>query len=446
MESESESISLVVSERLSLAGPDSRQKLNPETSVRDFDSLNNLMLAESDADSMFNEGRESESTSENIAKAREDPCAMALSAMKKHFQCSDANMNTMHSKLRFKAEFEKHRSIMNNNIKESTMETERNFKMNSKKSIWKSFIALCVGLLFAFTSFMPLRNIQTSLYPSRHLGNISLACMYFSFAVGCLFSPWITQTCRPKCIIAFALLGHVIYCAANIYPTFYTLIPGSCFFGFYHAPLWTTQELMIASYAAGYTAVTHIHIDKAIHLFQSVFLVFCHAAQIFGNLLESVILQMGDKPEKPVNISLEEADLERDLYEKEIKITNITEEEQDDFKRVVWIGPFTYNIQTSHKYEQDEPNYEDIMKYVFISFAALGLTIICLYWNKPDIIVHKKKSTLCQRLKGVAYYLPSGTFLSLSLLILFSGMQQAIVIGKVTLVCISGIARGFIIF
>lgn len=435
MDSESESISLVVSERLTRS--DSRQKSSGHDSSRDFDSLNNLMLPESDAESIFNEREKDRDTyrvaSETPERTRDDACIMALSAMRKHFQCSDANMNTIHSKLMFKAELEKHRSMVSKNIKEGTMESERNFKLNSKKSIWRSFIALCVGLLFAFTSFMPLRNIQTSLYPNNCLGNISLACMYFSFAVGCLVSPWITQTARPKCIIAFALLGHVIYCAANIYPTFYTLIPGSCFFGFNHAPLWTTQELMIASYAASYTAVTHIHIDKAIHLFQSVFLVFCHAAQVFGNLVESAILQMGDSAETQVNLTKEETKLEQDLYDKQIVVTNISNN-MDDFKRVVWMGPFSYNIHPKSMYNHDTPDYEDIVKYVFISFATLGLTIICLYWNKPDIIVQKRKSSLGQRLKWVLLYLPSGTFMSLFLLILFSGMQQAVVIGKVTVV------------
>ena len=435
MDSESESISLVVSERLSC--PDSRQKRSHESTARDFDSLNNLMITESDAESMFNEGRSGiemhDGMRDDSCRSRDDPCGVALTAMRKHFHCADANMNNVNQKFRFKAEMEKHKSIMKNNVRDGNIETERNFKLSSKKSIWKSFIALCVGLLFAFSSFMPLRNIQTSLYPTHNLGNVALACMYFSFAIGCLISPWITQTYRPKCIIACALIGHVVFCAANIYPTFYTLLPSSCFFGFFHAPLWTTQELLIASYAASYTAVTHIHIDKAIHLFQSVFLVFCHAAQVFGNLLESLVLQMGDTDENPVNITDEEAALEKDLYEKEVKITNVTEE-HDDFKRVVWMGPFTYNVHSSKGYTANEPNYEDIIKYVFISFAVLALTIICLYWCKPDIIVQKKKSSFCQRLKGVLNYLPTGTFLALFLLILFSGMQQAIVIGKVSMV------------
>ena len=155
---------------------------------------------------------------------------------------------------------------------------------------------------------MPLRNIQTSLYPVRNLGNISLACMYFAFAIGCIFSSHITQNARPKGIILVALFGHVMYCAANVYPSMYTLIPAACFFGFFHAPLWAAQEIILASYGASYSTIAKINIDKAIQQFQGVFLVFCHAAQVFGNLLESAILHCGDYNNEAMNLSNHESD------------------------------------------------------------------------------------------------------------------------------------------
>lgn len=327
----------------------------------------------------------------------------------------------------FKAELDRHRSLVNTGMHDGSRDTEQNYKVNSKKSTWRSFISLCIGLMFAFISFMPLRNIQTSLYPMKHLGNISLASMYICFAIGCLCSSYITQNARPKTIILVAMFGHVMYCAANVYPSIYTLVLTASFFGFFHAPLWSAQEIILASYGASYSAIARISIDKAIAQFQCVFLVFCHAAQVFGNLLESTILQCADYNNTPTNMSIYESE----PYFNGIRIDNITEK-KEKIKQLVWIGPFGYEIQPDISFPGDKTNYENVVKFVFISFAVIGMAVICLFLNKPDIIIYKKKIFFWDRMKDIARFLPTGTFLSLFLLMLFSGMQQAVVIGIVT--------------
>lgn len=399
---------------------------------RDYDSLNNLVILESDTESMFNDtknelfSKDKDTDNASVLTKASDGCEFAECSYTE--SCGRKN----NSKVMFKAELDNHTSLVRRGLKDGSRRTEEKYKFSSKKSIWRSFIALCFGLMFAFISFMPLRNIQTSLYPIHSLGNLCLACMYSCFAIGCLFSSWITQNARPKGIILVALFGHVLFCGVNIYPKFYTLIPAACFFGFIHAPLWSTQELMIASFGASYTAVSKLDIDKAIQQFQSVFLVFCHAAQVLGNLMESAILDCGDQRNRPMNISIYHTSFDEFLFSKEINITNITEYKADTTKQLIWIGPFGYPIQSEMNFPNDKINYENIMKYVFLSCAALGMAIIGLCLNRPDIIVHKKKATLSVRMKEIAGFLPTGTCLSLFLLMLFSGMQQAVVIGNVT--------------
>jgi hypothetical protein len=398
-------------------------KSSQEMKVSDFDSLNNLIFLESDTDSLLYE--------ERIGLKEEYPddseSVLTKTSTDILCQCLDTNGNSINTKVMFKVELDRHRSFVRKGMRDGSMESEENHKMNSKKAIWRSFISLCIGLMFAFISFMPLRNIQTSLYPMNKLGNSSLACMYFSFAIGCLFSTYITQNVRPKGIILTALFGHVLYCAANVYPSMYTLIPGACFFGFFHAPLWTAQEIILASYGASYSAIAKINMDKAIQQFQGVFLVFCHAAQVFGNLLESAILHCGDYNNRPFNDSMRTSE----VLDGQIKIDNITERE-NNAKQMVWIGPFGYQIHAEVNFPGDKTNYENVIKFVFISFAVIGMTVICLFLNKPDIIINKKKTLFCDRMKELARFIPTGTFLSLFLLMLFSGMQQAVVIGNVT--------------
>lgn len=378
---------------------------------RDYDSLNNFMFCDSDTESILPNGNAEENSKREVRAV------------------SPAFSNASSKKLRFKDELSKHKSMIKRDLDEGTRNTETNYKQISKKSIWRSFISLCVGLLFAFMSFMPLRNIQTSLYPKNHLANVSLASMYFCFAIGCVLSSWITQNARPKGMILVAMFGHVMYAAANIYPSMYTLIPSSCFFGFFHAPMWSTQELLIASYGASYTAITRIGLDKSIQQFQGVFLVFCHAAQILGNLLESSILHCGDINNKPINVSLFHSAEEYDRYNNHLKIENYTETK---VKELVWIGPFGYRIHPDMNYPYDKINYENVIKFVFLALAAIGMTTVCLFLNKPDIIIQKRKARLTEKLGEVGDFMKTGLFYALFLLMLFSGMQQAVVICNVT--------------
>ncbi|WAR13620.1 UN93L-like protein [Mya arenaria] len=420
---QSESINLVAADNANQSENDGKSK---EINCNDYDSLNNLIFLESDADSFYNDGKvDVRYSDEYKTPGNRSNGILSLHGSRRSVYQSDENSNSLSSRLSFQKELRKHRFIVNKGLQEGSRDTETSFKMNSKKSIWRSFISLCTGLMFAFMSFMPLRNIQTSLYPMKQLGNLSLAAMYISFAVGCLFSNWITQNARPKGIILIAVFGHVVYCAANVYPSLYSLLPASCFFGFFHAPLWTTQELMIASYGASYTAISQVHIDKAVHQFQSVFLVFCHAAQVLGNLVESAVLHCGDTDPQPVNMTMYMSRLENDIYEG-IEITNISHEVYSP-KQLVWMGPFGYKLQPDVGLTSgDKPNFENILKFVFISFAVMGMTIICLFLNKPDIIIHKRKTSLCEKLRNVRRFMTTGTFFSLFPLMLFSGMQQAI--------------------
>ena len=404
MDEDSESVKLVTSHYA--------HRKEKARGKRDYDSLNNFMFCDSDSESILPYG------------------INELSGDKELRVMSPAFSENSSKKIRFKDELNKHRSIMKRELDDGTYNADTNYKQISKKSIWRSFLSLCIGLLFAFMSFMPLRNIQTSLYPRNHLANVSLASMYFCFALGCLLSSWITQNARPKGMILVALFGHVMYAAANIYPSMYTLIPSSCFFGFFHAPMWSTQELLIASYGASYTAITRIGLDKSIQQFQGVFLVFCHAAQIFGNLLESTILHCGDFNDiKPINVSLYHSAQEYDRYQNHLKINNFTERK---VKELVWIGPFGYRIHPDMNYPYDKINYENVIKFVFLALAAIGMTTVCLFLNKPDIIIQKRKARLSEKLSEVGGFFKTGLFFALFLLMLFSGMQQAVVICNVT--------------
>lgn len=322
--------------------------------------------------------------------------------------------------VRFRDELTKHKFLRDRDIQTARISTRPTHTTSSRRSIWKNFVTLCMGLMFCFMSFLPLRNLQSSLYSSNHLGNIALFAMYISFVVGSVLSTWISQNIKPKGILLVAVACHILYAGANLYPSFYSLITTSVIVGFVQAPMWSVQELLLASYGATYTALTGLCIEKAIQQFQSVFVIFCHAAQIFGNLLQSAILQheSTDNDLKATqNASLDSS-------------ANISQH-TTDIENWIWLGPFGYRIER-RTYSYWKPDCVEILKFVYLALAGIAMTIIAVSFYKPDIIIQRKKLTFRERMLDVLSFFKTKAFFTLGLLMVFTGMQQAVVISDVT--------------
>lgn len=285
--------------------------------------------------------------------------------------------------------------------------------LQSRRSIWKNFLSLCAGLMLAFMSFLPLRNIQSSIYPVDHLGTICLSSMYASFIMGCSVSPWLVQNARPKGLILLAVASHVFYVAANLYPSYLTLIPASCTFGFLQAPLWSVQELLIGSYGSSYSAITGIRIDKSIRQFQSVFVIFCHCAQILGNLIESIVLNQGNSDTMPLPTNW-------NISRRINCSTNCA-------------GKFGFEMKSPSRIIENV-DYLEVLKFIYLALSCFAMILIGFCLRKPDIIVNKRKMSLLEKLGDVLSFFRTKNCAMIGLLMVFTGMQQAVVISDVTMV------------
>ncbi|XP_060066221.1 protein unc-93 homolog A-like [Ylistrum balloti] len=298
-------------------------------------------------------------------------------------------------------------------------------RMESRRSIWKNFISLCTSLMCAFISFLPLRNIQSSLYTNYHLGTLSLAVIYGSFIIGCVMSSWIAQNARPKGLILVSVFSHVLFVAANMFPSFITLIPTSCLFGFLQAPLWSVQELLIGSYGTSYSAVTGMRMERSIQQFQGVFVIFCHSAQIFGNLLESLVLGMDDITTNTMfhgNYS--------SYLREESLANNCTSPCQTAMTYSYHV--FGYEIFPNTMLLDGRLHQVEILKIIFLAIGCVSVTLVGLCLRKPDIILNKRKMCLKEKVQESLSFFKTKTFLMLGLLMIFTGMQQGIVINDVT--------------
>ena len=130
--------------------------------------------------------------------------------------------------------------LLNFNMTEKVIVTSRNRdernkepqRVTSGKVVYKNVCVIGLGFFCAFTAFIALQNLQSSIHKDQHLGVVSLSVVYSTFVASCLFlTPAIINKLGLKCSIVASISGYVIYSAANLYPKWWLFIPASAFLG-----------------------------------------------------------------------------------------------------------------------------------------------------------------------------------------------------------------------
>ncbi|XP_064602225.1 protein unc-93 homolog A-like [Liolophura sinensis] len=155
----------------------------------------------------------------------------------------------------------------------------------------KNLLVLSIGWMFYFMSFFSLRSLQSSINHVAGLGLASLACIYAGFLVGCLVTIPIVRRLGTRRILAAGLVCHIIYVAANIHPTFYTVIPSSTLAGFSQVLMWTAQGAYLIKLSKAGSARSSKSLNSTASVYFGVFFLFYSLAPVFGSLLTSVLMQ-----------------------------------------------------------------------------------------------------------------------------------------------------------
>ena len=72
-----------------------------------------------------------------------------------------------------------------NSVTESIISTQDEMP----RTFWKNLIVTSLSFFLIFTAFLSIQNLESSLNHSSGLGVVSLACIYGSVAIACLFAP-----------------------------------------------------------------------------------------------------------------------------------------------------------------------------------------------------------------------------------------------------------------
>lgn len=132
-----------------------------------------------------------------------------------------------------KAETNEEQKVPPSDLKVAIPEMKEEFQigterwLSSRKSIYKNLLVIGFAWIFLFTAYSSIANLQSSLNKTKGLGTAGLSTIYASLVISCLFlPPAMIKNLGLKWTIIISQCTYTIYMAANIYPRWYTIIPG----------------------------------------------------------------------------------------------------------------------------------------------------------------------------------------------------------------------------
>ncbi|CAI9779036.1 unnamed protein product [Fraxinus pennsylvanica] len=162
---------------------------------------------------------------------------------------------------------------------------------------------LCWAFLLIFLAYGAVQNLESTINTEGGLGTISLGILYVSFAVFSVIASLVVRKLGTKNALILGSTGYWLFIAANLMPTWYTMVPTSLFLGFAASIIWVGQGTYLTSTAHSHANDYDLHEGAVIGKFNGEFwgMFACH--QLVGNLITLALLRDG-KGEKTTGTTL----------------------------------------------------------------------------------------------------------------------------------------------
>ncbi|XP_022767506.1 UNC93-like protein 3 [Durio zibethinus] len=152
---------------------------------------------------------------------------------------------------------------------------------------------LSCAFLLVFLAYGAAQNLETTVNAEGNLGTVSLGILYVSFAFFSLFASLVVRVLGSKNAVVLGTTGYWLYIAANLKPTWYTMIPVSLYMGFAASIIWVGEGTYLTSIARSYAKYTNLHEGTVIGNFNGEFWAMFALHQFVGNLITLAVLQNG---------------------------------------------------------------------------------------------------------------------------------------------------------
>ncbi|KAA8516456.1 hypothetical protein F0562_016749 [Nyssa sinensis] len=162
-----------------------------------------------------------------------------------------------------------------------------------KKNHARDVHILSSAFLLIFLAYGAAQNLESTVNTEEDLGTISLGILYTSFTVFSLVASLVVRMLGSKNALILGTSGYWLFIAANLKPTWYTMVPASLFLGFAASIIWVGQGTYLTSTARSHASDCNLHEGTVIGNFNGEFWGIFASHQFVGNLLSLALLRDG---------------------------------------------------------------------------------------------------------------------------------------------------------
>ncbi|KAG6437410.1 hypothetical protein SASPL_102326 [Salvia splendens] len=150
---------------------------------------------------------------------------------------------------------------------------------------------LCWAFLLIFLAYGAVQNLESTINTEGDMGTISLGILYVSFAIFSLVASMVVKKMGSKNALILGTTGYWLFIAANLKPSWYTMVPASLYMGFAASIIWVGQGTYLTSTATSHANDYKLHEGTVIGKFNGEFwgMFACH--QLVGNLVTLALLR-----------------------------------------------------------------------------------------------------------------------------------------------------------
>ncbi|CAH0398236.1 unnamed protein product [Chilo suppressalis] len=161
--------------------------------------------------------------------------------------------------------------------------------------ILKNVVIISIAFMVQFTAYSGAANLQSSINAEAGLGTASLAAVYAGLIFSNVFLPAVViKWFGTKWAISISFVTYMPYIAAQLYPTFYTLIPAGLIVGLGGGPLWCAKCTYLSVVSEAYSRISKVSPEKLLVRFLGLFFMIFQMNQVWGNLISSLVLSSGN--------------------------------------------------------------------------------------------------------------------------------------------------------
>lgn len=159
--------------------------------------------------------------------------------------------------------------------------------LNHKRDVY----LLCWAFLLVFLAYGAVQNLESTMNTDGDMGTISLGILYVSFAVFSLVASLVVKKLGSKNALILGTTGYWLFIAANLKPSWYTMVPASLYLGFAASIIWVGQGTYLTSTANSHANDYNLHEGTVIGKFNGVFWGMFAGHQFIGNLITLALLR-----------------------------------------------------------------------------------------------------------------------------------------------------------